>query len=114
MAVQLVQQEEANYFGNSRLHHKITSIRRYLSYLTEAMILAFTRNPSLSAQPIFRRYQSTRYCGHVILLDILNIPPQSQLISEIEIVSEHDHLLLWKRLSEVIGDLIRSDDEYDV
>ena len=46
-------------FGNSRLHHKITSIRRYLSYLTEAMILAFTRNPSLSAQPIFRIYQST-------------------------------------------------------
>ena len=50
----------------------------------------------------------------MILLDILNIPPQSQLISEVEIVSEHDHLLLWKRLSEAIGDLIRSADESDV
>ena len=77
------------------------------------MILAFIRNSSLSTQQIFRKYQSTRYCGHVILLDILNIPPQSQLISEVEIVPEHDHLLLWKRLSEAIGDLIHSVDESD-
>ena len=50
----------------------------------------------------------------MILLDILNIPPQSQLISKVEIVSEHDHFLLWKRLSEAIDDLIRSADESDV
>jgi len=55
----LYNKKKLTTFGNSRLHHKITSIRRYLSYLTEAVILVFTRNPSLSAQPIFRRYQST-------------------------------------------------------
>lgn len=43
--------------------------------------------------------------------DILNIPSQSQLVSKVEIVSEHDQFSLSKRLSEAICNLICGADE---